>query len=68
MRYLHFIYEEKEKLQGLPKVTQQKNVKVLFKNSMDMLLLLISEALLNKHFPKVDLLDLGGSIVLRLKL
>ena len=33
-------YEEKEKLQNLPKVTQQTSVKVIFKYCMDILLLI----------------------------
>ena len=46
---IYITYEEEEKSQALPKVTQQTNVKVIFKHSMDNLLLLTSP-LLNKHF------------------
>lgn len=55
----------KKKLQGLPKVTQQIKMKVIFKYSTDSLL--PTSALLNKHFSKVDLLYLGGSIMQWLK-
>ena len=33
------MYEEEEKSQDLPKVTQQTNVKVIFQYSLDILLL-----------------------------